>query len=75
MICIVAKRGVLVCGYFDLSVFDKVGIAATQVTGVQSVEDCLSATVCRTTTTATSFGVTVRVSGHEALNSFLRSKT
>lgn len=38
VICVKTSAGFVGCGFFDLSVFEKLGIPAAKVTGVASIE-------------------------------------
>jgi uncharacterized protein YunC (DUF1805 family) len=67
ILLIKAAGGFLGCGYFDVSVANRVGDAAAIVTGVKTVEQMLVASVVRVSDRAREAGVTEGMSGREAL--------
>lgn len=64
---IAAKSGFLACAYFDIAIAEKVGDAAAIVTGVKTLDDMLNAPVVRLSSAAAQLGVTVGMSGRDAL--------
>ena len=60
-------RGMLGCGYFSLATAEKVGDALAVVTGVGNFDDMLSAQVKGVSPAAAALGVSVGMSGREAL--------
>ena len=62
-----AKNGLLGCGYFSVATADKVGDALAVVTGVGSFDDMLAAPVKGVSPAAAALGVSVGMSGREAL--------
>ena len=67
ILLIKAKRGFLGCGYFSLATADKVGDAAVIVSGVKNFEDMLTAKVKAVSPAAAARGVTLEMTGREAL--------
>jgi len=67
ILLIKAAGGFLGCGYFDVSVANRVGDAAAIVTGVKTIEEMLAAPVVRVSDRARDAGVKEGVSGREAL--------
>ncbi|MDU9375703.1 hypothetical protein McpSp1_02820 [Methanocorpusculaceae archaeon Sp1] len=61
------SEGFLGCGFFDLSVFEKLGIPAAKVTGISSIEELLRKNVAAATPAAILRGAKPGVSGEEAL--------
>ena len=59
--------GFLGCGFFDLSVFERIGIPAAKVTGINTIEDLLTKNVAAATPAATLRGAKPGVPGEEAL--------
>ena len=67
ILLIKAKRGFLGCGYIALETADKVGDAAVIVSGVKNFDDMLSAKVKAVSAAAAALGVTLDMTGREAL--------
>lgn len=61
------KTGALGCGYFSMDAANKFGHALAVVTGVNSYQDMLSAKVKACSDKAAEMGVTIGMSGAEAL--------
>lgn len=67
VLLIKALRGVLACGYLDVSAADKFGDAMAIVTGVKSFDDMLEANVVKVSEAAFNKGVKEGMKGKEAL--------
>ena len=67
LLLIQGKNGMLGCGYFNVEVADKLGSALAIVTGVTSYDDMLKANVVKCSRRAAELGVTLGMSGREAL--------
>ncbi len=67
ILVILAKRGMLACGYINLATADRLGDAAAIVTGVVSHSDMLSKKVVAVSKAAADMGVKVGMSGSIAL--------
>lgn len=67
ILLIKAAGGFLGCGYFDVSVANRVGDAAAIVTGVKTIEEMLSAPIVRLSDRAQEAGVSEGMTGREAL--------
>lgn len=67
LLFISGETGALGCGYFSLDAANKFGHALAIVTGVNSFHDMLSAEVKVCSEKAAEMGVTVGMSGAEAL--------
>lgn len=65
------ENGFVMCGYLNLDVAEKLGVAAAVVRGVSTVDDLLSAKVAGCTKLAGERGVTVGMTGKEALAKLL----
>ncbi|MDV0443285.1 YunC family protein [Methanorbis rubei] len=61
------SEGFVGCGFFDLSVFEKLGIPAAKVTEISTIEDLLRKNVTAATPAAIKLGAKPGVSGEEAL--------
>jgi len=70
LLVIQGQHGMLGCGYFNLATADKLGHALAIVSGVSCYDDMLKAEVKGVSATAASLGVTVGMSGAEALKKF-----
>ena len=67
LLFISGETGALGCGYFSLDAANKFGHALVIVTGVNSFQDMLSAEVKACSAKAAEMGVTVGMTGAEAL--------
>lgn len=66
-IMIRADNGVLSCGFINIEAAERIGIAAAMVSGVNTFEDVLEASVKALTTQARKRGIEENMSGREAL--------
>jgi uncharacterized protein YunC (DUF1805 family) len=62
-----APNGFVMCGYLNVEVAEKLGVAAAMVRGVSSVNDLLAASVVACTSAAAQRGVKAGMSGKDAL--------
>ncbi len=60
-------KGILGCGYFNMSVAEKIDEALAIVRGVQSVEDMMEAEVRKASPAAQALGVTPGMTGRQAM--------
>ena len=67
LLFIAGSKGVLGCGYFNIDTANKVGEAIAVVTGVKNFDDMLAAKVIKVSSGAESLGITLEMSGKEAL--------
>jgi uncharacterized protein YunC (DUF1805 family) len=67
LLLVVAERGFVMCGFLNVDVAEKLGVAAAVVSGVKSFEDVLDADVKAVTSRAKTLGVEVGMKGAEAL--------
>jgi len=67
IIVLVAKKGMVVCGNFDINELDKRAITAARVVGLTRIEDALERKVVSATSKAKRLGVEVGIPGGEAL--------
>ena len=67
ILLIQGTNGMLGCGYLSTETADKLGHALAIVTGVASYDDMLAAKVAKVSAAATALGVTVGMSGMDAL--------
>ena len=67
ILLIKAEHGFLGCGYFSLATAEKVGDAAVIVSGVKNFEEMLEAKVKGFSPAAAARGVTLEMTGKEAL--------
>ncbi len=68
LLVIRAKKGFVMCGYLNMDVANKLGDMAVRVTGVKSFEDVLNAKAVDVSEAAKKLGITVGMTGKEALN-------
>lgn len=71
LVIAVAPKDLVMCGYLDISVAQKIGDAACVVTGVESVEELLEKPVVKLTQQAKALGISLGVSGRQALEKML----
>ncbi|MCZ0861320.1 MAG: DUF1805 domain-containing protein [Methanocorpusculum sp.] len=62
-----SSAGFVGCGFFDLAVFEKLGIPAAKVTGISTIEDLLKSPVSAATPAAVLRGAKTGVTGEEAI--------
>ena len=67
VLLIQGSNGMLGCGYLSTETADKLGHALAIVTGVASFDDMLAAKVVRMSAAAAALGVTVGMTGKDAL--------
>jgi len=67
LLLVVAERGFVMCGFLNVDVAEKLGVAAAVVSGVKSFEDVLNTDVKATTSKAGALGVSVGIKGADAL--------
>lgn len=67
LLLVVAERGFVMCGFLNVDVAEKLGVAAAVVSGVKSFEDVLDAEVKAVTSKAKSLGIDVGMKGVDAL--------
>jgi len=67
LLLVVAERGFVMCGFLNVDVAEKLGVAAAVVSGVKSFEDVLNADVKAVTSKAGALGVSVGMKGVDAL--------
>ena len=67
LLFVVAEKGFVMCGFLNVEVAEKLGVAAAVVSGVKSFEDVLNADVKATTSKAGALGISVGMKGADAL--------
>lgn len=67
LVMIVASKGFVGCGYFNLETAERVGDALAIVTDVTSFDDVLSAKIIKASTKAKQLGVRQGITGQQAL--------
>jgi len=67
LLLVVAERGFVMCGFLNVDVAERLGVAAAMVSGVKSFEDVLDAKVKATTSRAKKLGIEVGMKGDKAL--------
>ena len=67
LLLIQGQNGMLGCGYFNVETADKLNSAMAIVTGVKCYDDMLTRLVVKVSARATEYGVTVGMSGKDAL--------
>lgn len=61
------SAGFVGCGFFDLAVFEKLGIPAAKVTGINTIEGLLKGSVTAATPAASLRGAKPGVTGEDAI--------
>lgn len=67
LLLVVAEKGFVMCGFLNVDVAEKLGVAAAVVSGVKSFEEVLNANVKATTSKAEALGVSVGMKGVDTL--------
>jgi len=67
LLLVIARKGLVMCGFLNVEAAERLGVAAAVVSGVKSFEDVLNAEVKAVTSKAEGFGVEVGMKGVEAL--------
>jgi uncharacterized protein YunC (DUF1805 family) len=67
LLLVVADKGFAMCGFLNVDVAEKLGVAAAVVSGVKSFEDVLNAEVKAVTSKARDLSVSVGMKGVDAL--------
>ena len=67
LLVITGNNGLLGCGYLSVATADKLNDALAVVRGVSSFDDMLKAEVCEVSAAAAKLGVTLKMSGRDAL--------
>lgn len=67
LLVIQGRNGMLGCGYLNIETAEKLKHALAIVSGVASYDDMFAAKVVKVSTAAAALGVTVGMSGREAL--------
>lgn len=67
IIVVIAKKGFVVCGNFDIDELDKRNTTAARVVGLTKIEDALERNVVSVTSGAKALGVNAGMTGNEAL--------
>lgn len=71
LIIATAPKGFLMCGYLDIAMAEKIKDAACIVTGVKTVEELLNKPVVKLTPEAQKLGITLGMSGRDALEKMI----
>jgi uncharacterized protein YunC (DUF1805 family) len=67
LLLVIAEKGFVMCGFLNIEVAERLGVAAVMVSGVKNFEDVLAAQVKAVTSKASGLGVEVGMKGAEAL--------
>jgi uncharacterized protein YunC (DUF1805 family) len=67
LVVVTGKAGFVMCGYLNIEVADKLGVAAAMVRGVKTIDDLLKAPVQAVSKAAEAKGVKLFMKGEEAL--------
>jgi len=67
LIAIFGSNGFIMCGLLDMNAADKLGMVAAKVSGVNSIDELLEKKVVAITNNAEKLGVSLGISGLEAL--------
>ena len=71
LVLVHGSKGFVMCGYLNVAAAEKLGVAAAMVRGVKTVDDLLQAKVESVSSAATALGVSVGMTGREALAHFV----
>jgi len=75
LIFITTPGGFLGCGFFDMHTFEKLGIPAVRITGVSTLEELLAGKIIEVTKSAQELGVSIRMTGYDALLRFCSTES
>jgi len=67
LLLVIAEKGFVMCGFLNVDVAEKLGVAAAVVSGVKSFEDVVNAQVKAVTSEAKNLGVEEGMKGADAL--------
>ena len=67
LVMMVARKGFVGCGYFNIETAERLGDALALVTGVKTLDDVLNAEIKKVSSKAKEFGVTEGMTGKQAL--------
>ena len=67
LLLVIAEKGFVMCGFLNVDVAEKLGVAAAVVSGVKSFEDVVNAQVKAVTSEAKNLGVKEGMKGADAL--------
>jgi uncharacterized protein YunC (DUF1805 family) len=67
IIMLIAKKGLVVCGNFDINELDKRSITAARVIGLTKIEDALEGKIKSCTSRSRALGVIEGMTGREAV--------
>ena len=67
LIAVFGSNGFIMCGLLDMNAADKLGMVAAKVSGVNSIDELLEKKVVAITNNAEKLGVSLGISGLEAL--------
>jgi uncharacterized protein YunC (DUF1805 family) len=70
LLVISGSKGALACGYLNVDTFEKLDEAGAIVSGVNSWEDMLDATIIAASSAAGRLGVSPGMTGRQALEAF-----
>lgn len=71
LVMLIGDKGIVVCGFLNLEVAEKLSVAAAMVLGVKSFDDVLNAQIKAVTSKAKSLGVDIGLKGSEAISRML----
>jgi len=67
LLLIIAEKGFVMCGFLNVDVAERLGVAAVMVSGVRTFDDVLNAQVKALTSKAKNCAIELGMSGNEAL--------
>ena len=71
LLLVVAEKGFVMCGFLNMEVAERLGVAAAVVSGVKTFEDVLNAEIKDATSKAKKLGVKTGMRGVDALKNLL----
>ena len=71
LVLVKGAHGFVMCGYLNVEVAEKMGEAAAVVRGVKTIDDLLNADIVAATSAAVQKGVSIGMTGREALSRLL----
>jgi len=74
LILIKSNNGYIMCGYLNMDIANKLGDIAAKVTGVQTIDEALDATIVELSENAKFYDVEIGMSARRFLNTIMKGK-
>lgn len=74
LILIRSNNGYIMCGYLNMDIANKLGDIAAKVTGVQTIDEALDATIVELSENAKFYDVEIGMNARRFLNTIMKGK-